>query len=639
MALRTTAQDGNWSNPSTWTGGNIPGSGDTWEIYHDVVLDTEPASGISTGTVKGGGRLTIAYQISASSFPNITVQSGGVLRASRSQSNLLRVAGMLTVQTGGLLDYGTTSDPIPKAVGAVVELVCTSDQQSGRSFSFADPTCAAFCGEERVTYAELAQAASVGQTTIVLDRDVDWRPGTLDQVYKGEADLIVVGHTVTRATGDGGKNHQIDIYRVVAYDPVTRTVTLGDAGAGDADWPRGGTSPNWNDIDTAREAGTPVWLVTTNVMVRGSAYNLRPDYTGTSGSVYYVDRCCHLWVYRGIYNYPIPRGWLSVLSSTRGAENIYGYWPGDVVFVGCNQPLYGGTGVLGGNVVVLGGGSNYYGVITVTGRLEMYSLSGAITNRALYSVKRPGSVVIKDCDTAVALLSLVGCNVELDGNKYHLSQVADMFLHNVKVGSGTEHRYRTDPDYLPPHRYIEFTDYQQVPGAYRALTLGATVVSDTETVPPGYEKSFRLLLISASYPGHYRAQFIVPPRATLTVSGYLRKDASMSPLPKATLANALEDPFVVEVWGYEPRSDYLDSFTMTNSVDRWEPFALSWENTGDDLVEVVFRVVAKAASGNVWVAYEAEIAKPSEPLPPSAIPVGQLEVEVEAEGELEVELD
>ena len=47
MALISTAQAGNWSNTSTWSGGVVPGDGDTVEINHAVTVDVNTTVGAS----------------------------------------------------------------------------------------------------------------------------------------------------------------------------------------------------------------------------------------------------------------------------------------------------------------------------------------------------------------------------------------------------------------------------------------------------------------------------------------------------------------------------------------------------------------------------------------------------------------
>ena len=58
MAAITTAAAGNWSAPGTWTGGVVPGNGDTVTLNHSVTVDVPTIVGSSPAT---GGTAAIAW--------------------------------------------------------------------------------------------------------------------------------------------------------------------------------------------------------------------------------------------------------------------------------------------------------------------------------------------------------------------------------------------------------------------------------------------------------------------------------------------------------------------------------------------------------------------------------------------------
>jgi hypothetical protein len=124
MAARTSAAAGNWSAPATWTGGLIPGNGDTATITHDVVVTanqivgTSPASGTTAVTVNSGGKLTLAtgitftcrgdirfngttfqmnagstFKFDASQFPTTPLSQHYFMYFSHSASSILTVNG------------------------------------------------------------------------------------------------------------------------------------------------------------------------------------------------------------------------------------------------------------------------------------------------------------------------------------------------------------------------------------------------------------------------------------------------------------------------------------------------------------------------------------------------------------------
>ena len=77
MATITTAQSGAWETASTWTGGSVPGGGDTAVIEHDVTI----SASITVGTVRfNGGGLTID-PLATLPDAGVTVTAGSVTYA------------------------------------------------------------------------------------------------------------------------------------------------------------------------------------------------------------------------------------------------------------------------------------------------------------------------------------------------------------------------------------------------------------------------------------------------------------------------------------------------------------------------------------------------------------------------------
>ncbi|MBP9773771.1 MAG: hypothetical protein KBD00_04025 [Candidatus Peribacteraceae bacterium] len=94
MAAITSAQNGNWSSTSTWTGGTIPGDGDTVTINHTVTMDgsrtvgNSPATDVAVLTIGNGsasarlilstGTLTVKGQLTdtQSHAAGVTMNAG-----------------------------------------------------------------------------------------------------------------------------------------------------------------------------------------------------------------------------------------------------------------------------------------------------------------------------------------------------------------------------------------------------------------------------------------------------------------------------------------------------------------------------------------------------------------------------------
>jgi len=100
-AITANAASGLWSDTSSWAGGVVPGSADTVTIPSGATI-----------TVNG------TYTLGGDSASGLTIASGGTLKASRSVSSTLTLRGGAAVN--GVLDWGTTSDPIPNGVTATV---------------------------------------------------------------------------------------------------------------------------------------------------------------------------------------------------------------------------------------------------------------------------------------------------------------------------------------------------------------------------------------------------------------------------------------------------------------------------------------------------------------------------------------
>ena len=312
MTLRTATTSGNWNTVGTWDTG-VPTGTDTWQINNGVIVTiaadiTNTVTG--AGTILSGGKLVIAAQM-ANTLGNITINSGGWLYASRSVSGLLRCAGVINANaavgaTSGL-DYGTDTDSIPVTVGAFIEFVCTSDNQVSRGIVCGLTNAVTFKGATRVMQSTLASIAALHADTIVLADNMALRPwvSSNSEVQNGTADAILVAQEPTLGVGVGAENYHLEIYSVAGYVAGTKTVTLGDAGVGNTDWGRGGVTPNFNTIEkVARPTGTKVYLISNNVGIRGSAYNLRGskgiDASGGSYTIF-AKNVSFWWTYYGIY--------------------------------------------------------------------------------------------------------------------------------------------------------------------------------------------------------------------------------------------------------------------------------------------------------------------------------------------------
>jgi len=338
MSLIKSAKSGNWNDTTVWTGGACPNTGDTWEIQngHNITIAAELTNTYTgAGTIDNGGTLTPAFQMATSYINgNITVNSGGQIYASRALSSVLRVQGQILANGTNSVNYGTSVDPISNpVVGAFIQFVCASDNLTSRGINTGITNSVTFYGAARVMQSYLQSSALINATSIVLYDDMVLRSGALSGVTQGTVDMIVVGQNPTIGTGTGAQNYQIEAFLVNNYVAGTKTVILADAGAGQSYWPRGGTSGNsYAGLGTARAANTPVWLISMNVGIVGSAYNLRPTNginCQTNNAVTFTNASMW-WCYTGIYS-----GSGHTLTTPTFSGNSYGiYWGGVLMYGG-----------------------------------------------------------------------------------------------------------------------------------------------------------------------------------------------------------------------------------------------------------------------------------------------------------------
>jgi hypothetical protein len=145
-------------------------------------------------------------------------------------------------------------------------------------------------------------------------------------------------------------------------------------------------------------------------------------------------------------------------------------------------------------------------------------------------------------------------------------------------------------------RNTQSEDHDGVDGALKAWCKGGVVTSQTSVKPTGYTQAYLLDPESATYPVFFTKQFSVEPSKTVNVVVQLRKDASMTYLPRVYLMASIGNPLA----GATP----VDTFTMTDSTNTWESDTFTIANSTDYDQDYTLYFVAKNASGNAYAAYD-----------------------------------
>lgn len=194
-----------------------------------------------------------------------------------------------------------------------------------------------------------------------------------------------------------------------------------------------------------------------------------------------------------------------------------------------------------------------------------------------------------------------GNNRNLDGvigeisNSYFGGSLYDMYYSSIKFHNTTLGSIIENSGYsaFSKSRYSESIDHNQTAGAFKAWTKGGITTSVDTPVPTGLTRSYQIALENATSEGFFKRHLNVPAGATISLTLYLRKSATMTYLPRA----------YVHTLDVEPITDatgVLHTFTMTDSVDTWESDTFEYENTADYDVAIDVTFVGMNATGYVY---------------------------------------
>jgi hypothetical protein len=184
----------------------------------------------------------------------------------------------------------------------------------------------------------------------------------------------------------------------------------------------------------------------------------------------------------------------------------------------------------------------------------------------------------------------------LRGNTYDLRGVTAVSAYNTTF-SGTTDNYEYNTDRVPQWGYAASYDHDAGAGNFKAWTGGGVVVSDVDTVPPGYGASYKHTCKSAAMPCFREETATIEPGQTLSVQAeMLILDDHSAWAPRIEIIDAGADPLI------DASKVALASTLIPQPKSRyaWQHVTVSCTNSGTLAKPVLIRCSAQRATGDVY---------------------------------------
>lgn len=551
---------------STFTSAGVNNLASNAANWDNVPADTNPIV-IPTGQTCEWDIDTSGY---ATGIDGLTIT--GTLKLSRTTSGYIKMKAAKTITGAGTFDCGASAlDAIPFAVKHTVT--------GGAGWYIngaAGLTMTVYAAEPAIKTILLSGNEAIGQTELSVDTSV-------------VGDIWADGDTIRINNIDKGKQTEERIIAAGGIAADTITITAG--------------------LTAAKITGTVISLISRNVTFLSSTASTFVGQNFAAGkltiaggrfktSTYYAfNACTSPSISGGVFDTNDTCFYQSVSVSVSGG-----------VFSGNNNVINSctGTNTISGGVLCGNGysinisngalisGGTHKGNTTVVYNCIGITASGftilgcgngfyACTGANVYD----GSIT--SCGNGFINSSVSVNNVTLSNNSYDVNQ-SIISAYNTLFGSATEFEAYTN---LSKGTYSESIDHDQQAGAYKAWTKGGVTTRQAVTYPSGKTYAMQTVLASASVEGFWQKEITVGAGASVNITMYLRKSASMAYLPRVIIFNkASTDPFA--------GGTGLNTFTMTNSVDTWESSLYTYTNSTSEDITLVIRTQGMNASGNLF---------------------------------------
>jgi len=528
---------GNWSAGGTWVGGVAPANGDTVVIKspHVVTFDVDQ-SGFANGvTLTIDSGATLIYKATAGTY-------------------YLMTSADITVN--GTFQIGTSA-AVPQIFTAKSTVDFNSTAKSFKGTGVVNTYCI-----NPTNYYILSDAQAVsGQKNISVATDV-----TADIWADGD-EVVVIDST--------------------PRDLETNTIGAGGIAAGQI-------TTNVN-LDSNYESGSVVALLTRNVRIIGS----------TTYTFHTMENCYISAEIRGTYGFTLCKNF--TVDGAIKTSSVYTSYQ-------CYNML--NNGVLLGDGYIINGFNNTVNNLS-NGRTGNYAVYGESNFTMLEDawifgstggISQSSNVILggKISNTSAGYGGIVRCIGVIAGNLTmannaggDLSLVVDGVFYNSSFGSTSEFTYYTDTDSRKANSYVESSNHDQTENAFKAWTLGGIVTSQTASPPTGYTIWYEHACEDVDNPCFRQYETTVLPDTAIEVTGQIRiadaEDHSAYP-PTLQIVDKFADPLV------DSSQSYLDTdavATADGTEADWQDVSVIWANSGDAPRQIIVRMFAQHASGDV----------------------------------------
>lgn len=577
MATITSVGTGAWSAAGTWDSG-VPVDGD------DVVI----ASGH-----------TVTFDVDQSAFTTgvkVTI-TGTLTHTTTTGTYCLFAKTGASIVGAGTWNIGTSGTPIPFAAKHTI---------TGAAGWYVDGndglTMTVYGAEPSIKYVKLSGDEAIGQTELSVDTDVTgdiWADGDIvriddiNRAKESEERVIAAGGIAAGAiTVTAGLTLAKSTGAIVSL--ITRNVKIIAVGTGAQTIFRVGTSANKLTI-----GGGMFYGISNKSIIKYCYYSSISggSFSGTSG--FALENCHNSTISGGTFS-----GCNQLLRSCNNTNISGGLFSGNTMTYGLGNgeisggEFYGTQGFSSTSNVIISGGTWYGNSSAFSSCTNVVISGGTFTSNASVvatctNVVVTGGTFISNANGINTVNNLVLTGATFTSNTNDLVTITNGRIYNIALTGTTEHRAYTS---MPTLFNTQSENHDGVDGALKAWCKGGVVTSQVTVKPDGYTQAYLLDPESATYPVFFTKQFSVEPSKTVNVVVQLRKDASMTYLPRVYLMASIGNPLA----GATP----VDTFTMTDSTNTWESDTFTIANSTNYDQDYTLYFVAQNASGNAYAAYD-----------------------------------